>query len=73
MAEHKVGNQVVLCGTIVQIEGDIALVRVDKSFPDGGTITVKLGKLPDDAPSDEDRIRDAMAEARDHPGHVITR
>ena len=25
------------------------------------------------AASDEDRIRDAMAEARDHPGHVITR
>lgn len=26
-----------------------------------------------DAPSDEDRIRDAMAEARDHPGRTITR
>jgi hypothetical protein len=24
-------------------------------------------------PSDEDRIRDAMTEARDHPGRVITR
>jgi hypothetical protein len=24
-------------------------------------------------PSDEDRIRDAMAEATDHPGRVITR
>jgi hypothetical protein len=24
-------------------------------------------------PSDEDRIRDAMGEARDHPGHTITR
>ena len=73
MAEHKVGNMVVMTGTIVQIEGDIALVRVDKSFPDGGTITVKLGKLPDGDPSDEDRIRDAMAEARDHPGRVVTR
>jgi hypothetical protein len=28
---------------------------------------------PDDAPSDEDRIRDAMAGARDHPGRTITR
>jgi hypothetical protein len=26
-----------------------------------------------DASSDEDRIRDAMAEARDHPGRVVTR
>jgi hypothetical protein len=26
-----------------------------------------------DAPSDEDRIRDAMAEAQDHPGRVVTR
>jgi hypothetical protein len=28
---------------------------------------------PGAAPSDEDRIRDAMAEARDHPGRTITR
>jgi hypothetical protein len=107
MAEHKAGNTVVLVGTIVQIEGDIALVQVDKSFPSGTTtIAVKLGKLPaapydeahavercaicgvvlrshdardhawtpgGDAPSDEDRIRDAMTEARDHPGRTITR
>ena len=26
-----------------------------------------------DAPSDEDRIRSAMAEAQDHPGRVVTR
>jgi hypothetical protein len=26
-----------------------------------------------DVPSDEDRIRDAMAGARDHPGRTITR
>jgi hypothetical protein len=30
-------------------------------------------ELVSDAPSDEDRIRDAMAEARDHPGRTITR
>ena len=28
---------------------------------------------PGDAPSDEDRIRDAMTEAQHHPGHTITR
>ena len=73
MAEHKVGNTVVLVGTIVEIEGDIALVKVDKSFPEGGTITVRLGKLTVDVPSDEDRIRDAMAEAQDHPGRIVSR
>jgi hypothetical protein len=63
MAEHKAGNTVVLVGTIVQIEGDVAVVRVDRSFPEGGTIAVRLGKLADTAPSDEDRIRDAMDQA----------
>lgn len=29
--------------------------------------------LPQDAVSDEDRIRDAMTEAVDHPGRTITR
>ena len=28
---------------------------------------------PDAAPSDEDRIRDAMTEAQDHPGRTVTR
>jgi hypothetical protein len=112
MAEHEVGNTVVLVGTIVDIEGNIALVRVDKSWPEGGVIAVRLGTLPAapyDAvhgderaemlrkhgvercavcgvvwrshtggdhpwtPSDEDLIREAMAEARDHPGRTITR
>ncbi len=80
MAEHKIGNMVVLMGTIVDIEGGVALVRVDKSWPEGGVIAVRLGKLPDDDPPDpyrdpmvEDRIRDIMAEAHDHPGRTITR
>jgi hypothetical protein len=78
MAEHKVGNTVVLVGTIVEIQGDIALVQVDKSFPSGTTtIAVRLGKLPaapyDEVHSDEDRIRDAMTEAHNHPGRTITR
>jgi hypothetical protein len=72
MAEHAVGNQVVLCGTIVAVEGNIALVLVDKSFPEGGTIAVRLGRLRDDGESDEDVIRRLMAEAREHPGHVVT-
>jgi hypothetical protein len=78
MAEHKVGNTVVLVGTIVEIQGDVALVQVGKSFPSGTTtIAVRLGTLPavpyDEAHGDEDRIRDAMAEAHQHPGRVITR
>jgi hypothetical protein len=76
MAEHKVGNMVVLTGTIVEIQGNVALVQVDKSFPSGTTtIAVRLGKLPagDGEASDEDRIRDAMAAAQDHPGRTITR
>jgi len=72
MAEHAVGNMVVLTGTIVEIDGGIALVRVDKSFPAGGTIAVRLGKLPP-AETDEDKIREAQAEAEAHPGRLITR
>jgi len=73
MAEHKAGNTVVLLGTIVTIAGDVAVVKLDRAFPPGSEITVLLGELPDDDPSDEDRIRDAMAEAQDHPGRTITR
>jgi hypothetical protein len=64
MAEHKVGNQVVLCGTIVWIEGGIALVEVDRAFPAGGTIAVRLGTLPAAGESDEDLIRRRMTEAQ---------
>jgi hypothetical protein len=39
----------------------------------GCTMVPTYVKRAADAPSDEDRIRDAMAEAQDHPGHVITR
>jgi hypothetical protein len=31
------------------------------------------GEADDAEPSDEDRIRDAMAEAQDHPGRTVTR
>ena len=73
MAGHKEGDTVVLTGTIVEIAGDIAIVRVDKSFPLAGVIAVRLGTLPDHAPSDEDRIRDAMASARAGLDRTITR
>lgn len=37
-------------------------------------IVVMVERMEEPAPpSDEDRIRDAMAEAHDHPGRVITR
>jgi hypothetical protein len=35
--------------------------------------TVDKRPADDAAPSDEDRIRDAMAEAQAHPGRTITR
>ena len=57
MDEHKVGNMVALTGTIVEIDGDVALVRVDRAFPPGGTVVVRLGSLP----------------AADYPGPTITR
>jgi len=70
MAEHAVGNMVVLTGTIVEIDGDVARVAVDRAFTPGDTIDVRLGKLRDDGESDEDVIRRLMAEAMAHPGRV---
>ena len=73
MAGHAAGTQVTLTGTIMELNGDVAVVKVDRSIPAGGTIIVRLSR-PDAVPaSDEDRIRDAMAGAQDHPGRVITR
>ncbi len=79
MAEHKVGNTVVLAGTIVEIQGDVALVQVDRSFPSGTTtIAVRLGTLPAapygavHADHREELIREAMTEAQHHP-RTITR
>jgi hypothetical protein len=73
MTGHKVGGTVVLVGTIVEIQGTVAMVRVDRSFPEGGVIAVRLGALAVEVPPDEDLIREAMTEARDHPGRTITR
>jgi len=73
MAEHKAGDTVILTATIVAFGVDVAVVRVDGAVGDS-TVVVRLGNLAvEDTPSDEDRIRDAMAEAQDHPGRIITR
>jgi hypothetical protein len=41
-----VGDLVVLKGTIIRRDGDVALVEVEKSYPPGGTVVVRLGKFP---------------------------
>jgi hypothetical protein len=46
------------------------MVAVVQSLLDAGVI---LGGVASQERSDEERIREAMAEARDHPGRVITR
>jgi hypothetical protein len=45
------------------------MVAVVQSLLDDGVV---LG-MPSQERSDEDRIRDAMAEAQEHPGRVVTR
>jgi hypothetical protein len=45
------------------------MTAVMQALLDAGVL---LGVLPQER-SDEERIREAMAEAQDHPGHVITR
>jgi hypothetical protein len=80
--DPAVGDPVILRGRILKIEEGVALVEVYRSYPVGGTVAVQCGALeldetPDDGgavpASDEDRIRDAMAEAQDHPGRMATR
>lgn len=44
--------------------------------PDDQVLRLLIGAgivKPEPEPSDEDRVRDAMAEAQDHPGRVVTR
>ena len=61
--------------------GDLAelwtwLRDMDVSGMTAGELIAKIREAfppSPDAPSDEDRIREAMAQAQDHPGHVITR
>jgi len=75
------GDPVILRGRIKSVQDGVALVEVYRSFPVGGTVAVQCGALELDetsdgtvaAPSDEARIREAMAEAQDHPGRIVTR
>ena len=74
MAGHAIGDPAVLTGTIVEIDGDIAVVKVDQAFPSGGTVTVRLAEPPsDDGETEEDWIRAAMVAAMEHPGREVTR
>jgi hypothetical protein len=46
------------------------MVAVVQSLLDDGWVILGVSSQ---APSDEDRIRGAMAEAQDHPGRTVTR
>jgi hypothetical protein len=76
------GDAVILRGRIKNITEGVALVEVYRSYPVGGTVAVQCGALELDesgdaldggVPDDETRIRDAMAEAQDHPGRLVER
>jgi hypothetical protein len=79
--EPAVGDPVILRGRIKSLIEGVALVEVYRSYPVGGTVAVQCGALELDESvhdggtpaSEEDRIRDAMTEAMDHPGRTITR
>lgn len=80
--DPAVGDPVILRGRILKIEEGVALVAVYRTFPVGGTVAVQCGALELDETtddggavpaSDEDRIREAMAEAQDNPGRIVTR
>jgi hypothetical protein len=80
--DPAVGDPVILRGRIKAIDSGVALVEVYRTYPVGGTVAVQCGALelnetpdgPDEAEaSDEDRIREAMNEAQEHPGRTVTR
>jgi hypothetical protein len=80
--DPAVGDPVILRGRILKIEEGVALVAVYRTYPTGGTVAVQCGALELDEThvdhdnqikGDEDRIRDAMAEAQYHAGRTITR
>lgn len=78
--DPQVGDPVILRGRIKSLIDGVALVEVYRTFPVGGTVAVQCGALElnestgdGGVPADEDLIRDAMAEAQDHPGRVVIR
>jgi hypothetical protein len=61
-------------GTMTASPGDWLIRGVKGEFyPCKPDIFAATYELVSDAPSDEDRIRDAMTEAHNHPGRTITR
>lgn len=85
-SDPAAGDPVILRGRIRKIDGDVAMVEVYRSYPTGitvavGTVAVQCAALERDesggdggaVPSDEEKIREAMAEAQDHPGRIVTR
>jgi hypothetical protein len=81
MAEHKAatavwivakpggGHDLPMFGTYF----DEAEARAVAQRAKAALIMLPVAEDYRDAPSDEDRIRDAMTEAQDHPGRIITR
>jgi hypothetical protein len=59
-------------GTMTAVPGDWVIKGVKGVYPCKPDIFAATYELVADA-SDEDRIRDAMAEAQDHPGRTVTR
>ena len=61
-------------GTMKAHLGDYVIKGVQGEFyPCKPGIFAATYELVSDTPSDEDRIREAMAEAQAHPGRIITR
>jgi hypothetical protein len=80
--DPAVGDFVIVRGQIKSIIDGVALIEVYRGYPVGANVAVQCGALdlaePADstavgAGSEEDRIRDMMAEAQAHPGRMVTR
>ena len=80
MSEPTKGARVILHGEIIDIIAGVALVRVDRTFPVGGTVSVQCGVLELEptvaangaVSSETDRIAVAVRAAKEHPGRVVT-
>ncbi len=80
MSEPRTGDRVILHGEIIDVIAGVALVRVDRTFPVGGTVSVQCGVLELEppvaangaVPSEVDRIASAVQTAKEHPGRTVT-
>lgn len=84
MATHSYSNGYHPCGVLtVGAAGEHVTIEIDRDQDHGAHLTADQARaLAADllthanqlsAPSDEELIRDAMAEAQDHPGRIVTR